>query len=218
MVIGNGLIANSFHNYKEDNRYLIFASGVSNSSNSDKYDFEKEIDLIKKYNNTKMTFVYFSTSNFGITPYFDHKKRIELFIQNNFESYLIFKIPNIVGFGGSENNIFNFFKKKILNKDEILVKDVYRSLIDIDDLILICENCMYLKNEIVYLSFIEKIKVIDIVNMISNELKIKPNIKIDMSSEDFNTENSDIVNDFIKNKIDTKYYTSKLIKKYINIK
>jgi hypothetical protein len=217
MVLGNGLIANSFFDYKDDSRYLIFASGVSDSINSGICDFEREFDLIKKYTGTKMKFIYFSTSNTGLTPYFNHKERMEIFIQNNFENYLIFKIPNIVGVGGNKNNLFNFFKKKIIDKDQIIVKDTYRSLIDADDLKIICDYFLYLNNEVIYISYIERIKVIDIVNIIGDELKIEPNIKIEYKSSDSNFENSNIINEFIKNKMNTEYYTLNLIKKYIKI-
>lgn len=217
MVVGNGLIANSFIDYKDDYKYLIFASGVSNSITSGNNDFEREFDLIKKYTSTKMKFIYFSTCNFGSTPYFDHKKRMESFIQSNFENYLIFKIPNIVGFGGNKSNLFNFFKNKILKKEQIVVKDNYRSLIDVDDLRLICDSCLHLDNQIIYISFIEMMKVIDIIDIISNELKVKANTFMESQLEYYNVENTDIVNEIIKNKVDTKYYTLKLIKKYINI-
>jgi len=35
MVIGNGLVAKSLYPYKNNNNYLIFASGVSNSTCTD---------------------------------------------------------------------------------------------------------------------------------------------------------------------------------------
>ncbi len=41
MVIGNGLVARSFDSYAQDDRFLIFASGVSNSKSSTDEDFKK---------------------------------------------------------------------------------------------------------------------------------------------------------------------------------
>ena len=39
MVIGNGLIANQFKSYNNDENILIFASGVSNSSEVNDIEF-----------------------------------------------------------------------------------------------------------------------------------------------------------------------------------
>lgn len=101
---------------------------------------------------------------------------------------------------GNKNNLYNLLKKRLLNNEQIIVKDVYRSLIDIDDLKLICDNCIHLKNEIVSVCYIEKIKVIEIVNIIANLLNIEPNIKMMSITENLHIENSFIVNEFLKNK------------------
>lgn len=63
MVIGNGMIANRFTNYKDDKEIVIFASGVSNSKNINKENFKKEFllleDIIKA--NPDKVITYFST-------------------------------------------------------------------------------------------------------------------------------------------------------------
>ena len=52
MVIGNGMIANRFMNrYRDDSNVIIFASGVSNSSEKFEDQYIREKVLIEKYLN-----------------------------------------------------------------------------------------------------------------------------------------------------------------------
>lgn len=60
MVIGNGLLATAFSNYKGDNSILIFASGVSNSGNTNLSEFEREKSLLKSALDLKLRLIYFS--------------------------------------------------------------------------------------------------------------------------------------------------------------
>ena len=121
MVVGNGLVANAFKDI--DDKYIIFASGVSNSSNIDNNLFDRERQLIMQYQSTDKTLIYFS-SIFSITsnsPYFEHKRNMENLIIENFKSYYIFRMPQIIGYGGNPNNIINLFVNKILDNDIITI-------------------------------------------------------------------------------------------------
>jgi nucleoside-diphosphate-sugar epimerase len=215
MIIGNGLISRSFIDYINNPDYLIFASGVSNSKEDRDSEFDREFNLIKENISTHMKFIYFSTINDGDDKYFIHKRKMEKYISYNSDNYLIFRLPNVVGFGGNMNNIFNFLKSKIINDDIIDVKNVNRSLVDIDDIKGICEYCFNIKNEILSISSIEVTKFIDIVKIMSDELGkgVKINklndvcVKIDNSLE--------VENAIEKLGISNKNYTKNLIKKYI---
>jgi nucleoside-diphosphate-sugar epimerase len=136
MVVGNGLVANAFKDI--DDKYIIFASGVSNSSNIDNNLFDRERQLIMQYQSTDKTLIYFS-SIFSITsnsPYFEHKRNMENLIIENFKSYYIFRMPQIIGYGGNPNNIINLFVNKILDNDIITIwKNSKRSIIDIKDVV-----------------------------------------------------------------------------------
>ena len=78
MVIGDGLIATAFSKYKDSN-VVIFASGISNSTECDFLKFQQERflleDIIDIYRNNKI--VYFSSVDMRLTPYFSHKKQME---------------------------------------------------------------------------------------------------------------------------------------------
>ena len=217
MIIGRGLMARSFSSYENNNEYLIFASGVSNSKEERDDEYQREIDLLcSREENMKL--IYFSTINIDDDDrkYFQHKRKIESIIANRFDSYLIFRLPQIIGIGGNENNIFNFIYKSI--KDHTLIKvqkDVYRSLIDVDDIKQICEYCFALSNIIINISSIESLMVIDIINLISKEIGITPNIEyIETTISKLNI-NSDIVEDAINSiGINRIGYIEKIIKKY----
>jgi nucleoside-diphosphate-sugar epimerase len=221
MVVGNGLIAKIFYEYKDNTEYLIFASGVSNSNENNGSEFEREFNLIKKYIKYDTKFIYFSTINNDNKKYFKHKRNIENYISEKSKNYLIFRLPNVVGNGGNINNIFNFFKQKIKNDELLKIKDVNRSLIDIEDIKKICIQCFFNKNKILNISKIESIKVIDIINIMSNELNKKAIIEISYtdntnSNTEISSENSLEINDAINTlNIDKNNYTYKLLKKYI---
>jgi len=63
MVVGNGLLANTFKSYSDNEDVIIFASGVSNSGCVDPEQFKRESNLVAKYKTSKKLFVYFSTSS-----------------------------------------------------------------------------------------------------------------------------------------------------------
>lgn len=189
MVVGNGLVANAFKDI--DDKYIIFASGVSNSSNIDNNLFDRERQLIMQYQSTDKTLIYFS-SIFSITsnsPYFEHKRNMENLIIENFKSYYIFRMPQIIGYGGNPNNIINLFVNKILDNDIITIwKNSKRSIIDIKDVV---DIVLYIiknnqPNSIYNVSGIELMDVNIIVDILDSILLRKSNISlIDKDIESF---------------------------------
>ena len=216
MVIGNGLISKSFDDYIDNEDYLIYASGVSDSSEDRDSEYDREFNLIKNHISTNSKFIYFSTINNGDSKYFLHKRNMEKYIIDNSNNYLIFRLPNVVGDGGNINNIFNYLNKKIINDEFIKVQNVNRSLIDIGDVKNICEYCFNLKNKIINISNIEIVKVIDIVNIMSDELNKSVKIElIDGVSSIFKNNSIEVENAIEFIGIDRNDYTKNLIKKYI---
>jgi len=140
MVIGNGLLATAFSNYKGDNSILIFASGVSNSGNTNISEFEREKSLLKSALDLKLRLVYFSTISIydpelQDSAYILHKKEIELLIQNCSTNYLIFRLPILVGKTSNQHTLCNFIANQINASNPInIFVNACRYLIDIDDL------------------------------------------------------------------------------------
>lgn len=168
MVTGHGMIAKKFASYKSDDNYLIFASGVSNSKNTDLTAFQRETDLLtemRKLHPDKML-VYFST--FSIfdpsekdSLYVQHKRKLEDFIVQSEGNYLVLRVSNLAGRSANPNTILNFIYSHIINKLSFQAwMNSTRNLIDIDDLFLTVDYI--LKNKL----FINRI--ITIANPVNN--------------------------------------------------
>ena len=150
MVIGNGMIANEFENYRHDDRVVIFASGVSDSTNTDNRAFEREKNLIIETQNTNKgkLFVYFSTcsiddASMQSSAYVQHKIKMEGLIVNNHSPYIIFRLTNPIGKTNNTHTVVNYFIKNINEKHKFAVwKNATRNLIDIDHLYLICNEIL----------------------------------------------------------------------------
>jgi len=225
MVIGNGLLANTFRKYEDSDSIIIFASGVSNSKEINKSEFKREFDLLKTmlvFKETKKI-IYFSTCSvldISLTElnYVKHKKNIEGFIISNFKYYLILRIPNIVSNNKNLNTSFNFFKNKLLNNDEIICnKYATRYYIDIDDL----EKTLPIfietyVNQSINICFTNKETVINFILKMGKEMKINPKINLVNNGIDYTIDNSIFISEINKmNYSIGEDYNDKIIKKYI---
>ena len=225
MIIGNGLIGSAFKKCEEINsNVLIFASGVSSSSSNKPEDFKRENDLvldtIAKYKKSK--FVYFSSILAGISDndYYNHKVRMEELIKSKSKDYLIFKVPQIIGFNGNNTNLIKYITNNIKKNNRIkLFKGIDRALLDVDDMVNIVNYCINkVDSGTIYLSHIEKLNINDIVLHVSNNLGIKPIVDFveNKMVSNWTTPNSDIIEMAINDLgITRKNYTNKIIKKYI---
>src|SRR5215813_3214760 len=104
MVIGTGMIGKRFEAYQNDDRFVIFASGVSNSKNRIDAAYNREIQLLKQTieEQQQKIFVYFSTCSLydpeeENTPYVAHKKNVEHIVQSSCQRFRIFRVSNLVG-------------------------------------------------------------------------------------------------------------------------
>lgn len=150
MVIGNGLIAKRFYQYADNDSYLIFASGVSNSKSAATEDFIREASLLKAVveNNPDKTLVYFSTcsifdQSLKNSPYVTHKLAMERYILANARKFLIFRVSNIVGHSTNPHTVLNFLMNHIKQQQTFdLWLQATRNLIDIDDFFQIADSIL----------------------------------------------------------------------------
>ena len=148
MVIGNGLVANAFESYRHNKDVVVFASGVSNSSNKDTAEFARESNLLKlhlsQYKNR--LFVYFSTCAIydpilQTSMYVQHKKAMEQLIADNHNNYCIFRISNIAGKTENPNTILNYLYQHIREvKSFVLWEGAERNIIDVEDAFYLCDT------------------------------------------------------------------------------
>ena len=153
MVIGNGMLAKAFESYLDQEDFIIFASGVSDSTSADITAFEREIqlltDTIKK--NKDKYFVYFSTCSIydpsmQRSHYVRHKIKAEELIINQCQSFIIFRLTNPVGKTGNRHTLVNYLINHIAEKKEFAVwKNASRNIIDIDDVYILCNEILQQK-------------------------------------------------------------------------
>jgi nucleoside-diphosphate-sugar epimerase len=179
MIIGNGLIANSFLDISR-NDVLIFASGVSDSkeNRTPQFNREKNLLLTTISENKDKKFIYFSTCDFydskKSSKYINHKFESETLIKENCENWIIFRVSQIIGRGNVNNLLFNFFlniqNEKIIN----LYSSFERNLIGITDVkFIVMKYIDICNNEIVNIANPKNIKVKEIVQIIEKNLNKK---------------------------------------------
>lgn len=226
MVIGNGLISSAFINdYQFDDEVIIFASGVSNSLETDPVSFKREElllqETIQKYPHKKIIyFTSFIDTSIKKIKYAQHKYNMGKIIKKSGLPYIILKLPQIMGKGGNPNNLLNYIIKNIISNNEICVyKNTYKAIIDVNDVkavidILVKKWGIY--NLEIGFSYIEKLLVEDIIKILEDHLNKKANIKfVESIPYDF-PEKSLFAKKFIEMlEIEESGYTEKIIKKYI---
>ena len=142
MIVGNGLIATTINNSFLDHINLcVFAAGVSNSSETNESEFQREFDLLKKTlaDNITKKFIYFSTVSIDVkkipTPYTTHKLNMEKYIEENTTNYLILRLPNVVGNSINPNQLVNYFYNSLTNNTSVTInKNYIRHLLDVEDI------------------------------------------------------------------------------------
>jgi len=229
MTIGNGLIANGIQlSSNSAKEVLLFASGVSNSNETNPIEFNREkkllIEAIK--NNMDKTIIYISSCDVedpvNNKKYYKHKLHMEAVVQNTVKNYYIFRLPQVVGKTNNENTLFNFLVNKI-NKNEQF--DIWtlakRNLIDIDDVnkvinFIIKKNI--LKNSIINIASSRNYSILEIVNKIENFLGKKAIYRKLLKGHEYKVDISNIKRILIElNLTFDETYLDDLLFKYIKI-
>ena len=188
MIIGNGLVANTFNYFKNSKDFLIFASGVSNSNEIRMEVFcrEKNTLLEALKANKNRTFIYFSSSSVNnrncTSDYVKHKREME-FLVSKHDRHYIFRLPNLVGKTNNPHTLTNFLYYKLIHNEQFSVWDgAYRNLLDVDDLlkmvIFVIEREIYL-NRTLELNNIEDYSMLEIIDVFERVLDIKARFRVE---------------------------------------
>ena len=139
MIIGSGLIAQSFmRHFGDDPNVIVFASGVSNSREDRSDTFVRERKMLTEALCIHKTLVYFSTCSISDpelqnTPYVQHKKEMENLVRSARE-YAIFRLPQVVGKTPNPVTLTNYLYQQIITGSNFQVwRYAKRNLIDVDD-------------------------------------------------------------------------------------
>jgi len=186
MVIGTGMIGKRFEAYQNDERFVIFASGVSNSKNRIDAAYNREIQLLEKTigEHKDKIIVYFSTCSLydpeeERSPYVVHKKRVEHIVRSNSRQFCIFRVSNLVGRSDNPNTVLNFFVYHIRNQINFdLWTNASRNLLDIDDMYRIVDYILkegLCSNQVTNIANPSSYKATEIVAAIEKRWQIQAN-------------------------------------------
>jgi len=150
MVVGNGMIAKRFEAYRNNDEFLIFASGVSDSAHPAAHAFEREKNLLTSAidQHPGKTLVYFSTCSIYDpsmkgSAYVQHKLNMENLITQKCDRYVIFRLSNPVGKTSNPHTVVNYFVDHILNRRKFDAwSRAARNIIDMDHVYLLCHEIL----------------------------------------------------------------------------
>lgn len=144
MIIGNGLLARAFAPYfaaRDD--VVIFASGVSNSRETDPAAFARERAMLDRALDRAVAhdqlLVYFSSCSIADpeltqAPYVLHKHATEKLLAERAPRMAIFRLPQVVGRTPNPHTLTNYLHQTIASGKHFQVWNrARRNLIDVDD-------------------------------------------------------------------------------------
>ncbi len=189
MIVGSGQLASIFFGMELSN-VIIFASGVSNSSNVEKTEFTREKELLVSTieKNRNAYIIYFSSASLSAegykrNEYYEHKRDMENLLSKTCNKYIIVRLPQVFGQIKRHHTIINYLFYKIVDGEELtLYNDSYRYLIDIIDVRTIVTA--FLKHKDKYCCSTLNVgnpyhySVMGIVKVMENILKTKANCTI----------------------------------------
>jgi nucleoside-diphosphate-sugar epimerase len=141
MVIGHGMMARAFACYQQDEEVVVFASGVSNSSERDPRAYGREEALLERALSelSGRLLVYFSTCSVVDphlldTSYVQHKLAVEDLIVSRAGHYLVTRLPQVVGRTDNRSTLVHYLHDCIVaGRPFELWSNAVRYIIDVDD-------------------------------------------------------------------------------------
>ena len=224
MIVGNGLIASLFTECDQEN-IIFFASGVSNSLETQKEEFLREENLIRKTitENPNKIFIYFSTcsiydSSKAESQYVLHKLKMEQIIIQLCPQYLILRLSNAVGNGGNPNLLMNYLVRSVKNNEIINVHTkATRNLIDVEDIKNITNQLIDKQyfNKIINIAYPENYTIIEILEIMEKFYQTKLYLNLVKSGSGYAIDTHDVESYFIQHALTNKEtYLHKILEKY----
>ena len=148
MIVGSGMLAKAFaQRFAEDTRVIVFASGVSNSSETRDEVFARERRLLWETLRSSIPLLYFSSCGVGIASerhraYIAHKAQMEGLVLET-QGGRVIRLPQVVGRTDNPNTLTNFLRNRILAGELVeLWTRAERNLIDLDDVVSISTDLL----------------------------------------------------------------------------
>ena len=207
MIVGNGLIANLFKNEDREN-VVFFASGVSNSLETEKSAFLREENLLRKHltENPEKIFIYFSTcsiydSSKNASLYVNHKLKMERLVEELAKKYIILRVSNAVGKGGNPNLLMNYLAN-LIDADDI--KNITLELIDQGRL-----------NQIINVAYLENFSTLEILEILEKFFSKNAKTELHKSGQTYKISIPEVEQYFIKHQLTNKEnYLVRILERY----
>ncbi len=141
MIVGSGMMARAFAAFGPDRRTLIFASGVSNSLESDPAAFRRERELLEhtRAAHPAALLVYFGTCSVHDpdrrdTPYVRHKLAMESLLERLGGDWMVLRLPLAIGPSHRSPTLAQYLHDRISRGEPFEVwANAIRYPIDVDD-------------------------------------------------------------------------------------
>lgn len=144
MIVGSGLLATSFSPlFVNSEDVMIYAAGVSNSSCTDRKEFERERSRLSASLDAHASvgkFVYFSTCSLvdpelSDKPYASHKRAMEDLVRRH-ARHLILRLPQLAGRSINPHTLLNYLHARISRSERFSIWGrATRNIIDVDDVV-----------------------------------------------------------------------------------
>lgn len=132
MIVGNGDVASTLKKLPQDiqDKFLFFASGVSNSQETRESEYSREENLLLSQDRNSHI-IYFSSLSvfYNSSRYAKHKLKMERLVKTNFKKYTVVRLGNIT-WGKNPYTFLNYFKNAKKEGKEVQVFDDYRYLLE----------------------------------------------------------------------------------------
>jgi nucleoside-diphosphate-sugar epimerase len=141
MIVGHGMMARAFAAFESDAGTLIFASGVSNSLETDPAAFRRERELLERTRaaHPGVLIVYFGTCSVHDpdrrdTPYVRHKLAMEALLERLGGPWLVLRLPLAIGPAHRSPTLAQFLYDRISRGESFEVwANAFRFPVDVDD-------------------------------------------------------------------------------------
>jgi nucleoside-diphosphate-sugar epimerase len=150
VIIGDGMMARAFAAFADDKKIVIFASGVSDSTEARAGAFSREAELLRRTraDHPNALLVYFGTCSVydpdrRDTPYVRHKLAMESMLKDAGQPWLVLRLPLAIGPGHRGNTLAKFIHDRIVRGEPFDVwKNSTRYPIDVEDAYRIASRLM----------------------------------------------------------------------------
>jgi nucleoside-diphosphate-sugar epimerase len=143
VVIGTGMMARAFAHLSTRRSVVVCASGVSNSLETDPTQFERERRVLEgaRKAHPDALLLYFGTCSVYDpdridTPYVQHKLRMEALLAESRGSYLVLRLPLVIGPSERAKTLPSFLHARIRSGEPFEVwSRAMRYPVDVDDVV-----------------------------------------------------------------------------------